>query len=277
MAQIGTVKVYTATGMQELPVFELGDSGSDIYEVLKVRVDGNVGFIPMANPAGGTPDRPFIKCYSDVGGGTTLEGHSEASFGPSYTIIEDFSSALWLNNYSLQYSTGGLSRVTSPVSISPDSIYSNTSTTATPYSFIGDGLPQYPAVGDTIECDFQFQTAGSGYFLIYFGAKGPGGQENYGAFYRNDMDHLSFRVDARGSGGSLTTISSTTSITRYINEWLTLKVEWTAGTKTISVIRKSDGSTVGTTSGSNTTFDSEVGIGLGCKGPDLYLNTVRLS
>ncbi len=277
MAQIGTVKVYTATGMQELPVFELGDAGADIYEVLKVRVDGNVGFIPMADPAGGTPDRPFIKCYSDVSGGTTLEGHSEASFAPSYTVIEDFSSALWLNNYSLQYSIGGLSRVTSPVSISPDSIYSNTSTTATPYSFSGDGLVQYPGVGDTIECDFQFQTAGSGYFLIYFGAKGPSGQENYGAFYRNDIDSLSLRVDARGSGGSLTTLSSTTSLNRYINEWLTMKVEFGAGTKTVSVIRKSDGSTVATTSGSNTTFDSEVGIGLGCKGPDLYLNTVRIS
>ena len=277
MAQIGEVKVYTATGVQTLPIFELADFGADVYKVFKVYTPSGVGAIPLVDPAAGTPDRPWFKVYSDVSGGKVLQGHSAASLGPSYTVIEDFSSALWLNNYSLQYSTGGLSRVTSPVSISPDSIYSNTSTTATPYSFIGDGLPQYPAVGDTIECDFQFQTAGSGYFLIYFGAKGPGGQENYGAFYRNDMDHLSFRVDARGSGGSLTTISSTTSITRYINEWLTLKVEWTAGTKTISVIRKSDGSTVGTTSGSNTTFDSEVGIGLGCKGPDLYLNTVRLS
>mgnify|MGYP001179975349 FL=1 len=277
MAQIGEIEVYTATGVQTLPIFELADFGADVYSVFKVYTPSGVGAIPLVDPAAGTPDRPWFKVYSDVSGGTVLQGHSAASLGPSYTVIEDFSSATWLNNYSLQYSTGGLSRVTSPVSISPDSIYSNTSTTATPYSFSGDGLPQYPGVGDTIECDFQFQTAGSGYFLIYFGAKGPGGQENYGAFYRNDMDSLSLRVDARGSGGSLTTISSTTSLTRYINEWLTMKVEFGAGTKTVSVIRKSDGSTVATTSGSNTTFDSEVGIGLGCKGPDLYLNTVRLS
>ena len=91
------------------------------------------------------------------------------------------------------------------------------------------------------------------------------------------MDSLSLRIDARGSGGSLSTIASTTSLTRHINEWLTMKVEFGAGTKTVSVIRKSDGSTVASVSGSNTTFDSEVGIGLGCKGPDLYLNTVRLS
>jgi len=276
MAQIGTVKVYTATGMQEMPVFALGDSGADIYEILKVRVDGATGFIPMANPAGGTPDRPFLKVYSDVGGGTVLEGHSAAAFGPTYTTIEDFSSALWLNNYSLQYSIGGLSRVASPVSLSPDSIYSNTSTTATPYSFSGDGLPQYFAVGDTLECDFQFQTAGSGYFLIYFGAKGPGGQENYGAFYRNDINYLGFRLDRRGSGGPLQTIQDTTSVVRHINEWLTMRVEFGAGTKTVSVIRKSDGSTVASVSGSSTIFDAEVGIGLGCKGPDLYLNTVRL-
>ena len=56
-----------------------------------------------------------------------------------------------------------------------------------------------------------------------------------------------------------------------------MKVEFGAGTKTVSVIRKSDGSTVASVSGSNTTFDSEFGIGLVCKGPDLYLNTVRLS
>ena len=277
MAQIGEIEVYTATGVQTLPIFELADFVADVYSVFKVYTPSGVGEIPLVDPAAGTPDRPWFKVYSDVSGGKVLQGHSAASLGPSYTVIEDFSSATWLNNYSLQYSTGGLSRVTSPVSISPDSIYSNTSTTATPYSFSGDGLPAYPGVGDTIECDFQFQTAGSGYFLIYFGAKGPGGQENYGGFYRNDMDSLSLRIDARGSGGSLSTIASTTSLTRHINEWLTMKVEFGAGTKTVSVIRKSDGSTVASVSGSNTTFDSEVGIGLGCKGPDLYLNTVRLS
>jgi hypothetical protein len=276
MAQIGALLVRKDGSDTTWPIYALGDSSGEptIFECVKVYTPSGVGFCPVTDDSGAA-DMGFLKVVNDAG--AVLYGNSTATFAPSFTVIEDFSSVPPWTNYSLQYSIGGLSRVTSPISISPDSIYSNTSTTATPYSFAGDGLSQYPGVGDTIECDFQFQTAGSGYFLIYFGAKGPGGQENYGAFYRNDMDHLSFRVDARGSGGSLTTISSTTSLTRYVNEWLTMKVEFLSGTKTISVIRKSDGSTVATTSGSNTTFDSEVGIGLGCKGPDLYLNTVRIS
>tara|TARA_R100001086_G_scaffold88266_1_gene43154 strand:- start:483 stop:1316 length:834 start_codon:yes stop_codon:yes gene_type:complete len=277
MAQIGALLVRKDGSDTTWPIYALGDSSGEptIFECVKVYTPSGVGFCPVTDDSGAA-DMGFIKVVNDAG--AVLYGNSTPTFPPSYDVIEDWSSGTWLNNYSLQYSSGGFNRVLSPVSISPDSIESQTATTASAYSFAGDGLPYYVTTGQNLEIDMYFGTGSTGYLLLYFGVQGTGGQQNYAGFYRNDTgtNNLALRVDNRGGGGSLSTLAQT-SVTRHTSEWLTLKIEFGAGSKTVSLIRKSDSSTVGSVTASNTTFDAQTGVGLSLKGPDVYLNTMRRS
>ena len=207
MVQIGTVKVYTGTGVQELPVFELGDSGSDIYEVLKVRVDGAVGFIPMANPSGGTPDRPFMKCYSDVDGGTVLEGHSLPSFVPvcpSYTDIDNFSSSpgnFTGGNFDNLYGSpaSNFSQIASPVPTCGDQNQSLQHAT-TPASTAFSNASYWTAgPGNNIELFAQFAGTGTNFniVIIYFGATA------FGSTYRAMFDWGNSVCNLQSGGSTL--------------------------------------------------------------------------
>jgi len=50
MAQIGSINLQTeSSGVVTLPVFELGDSGGNVYEFVRVQTDTGVGFIPFTN------------------------------------------------------------------------------------------------------------------------------------------------------------------------------------------------------------------------------------
>jgi len=278
MAQIGTVKVYTATGMQELPVFELGDSGADIYEVLKVRVDGNVGFIPMANPAGGTPDRPFIKCYSDVGGGTTLEGHSAASFAPAYTLITDFSS-FSTANYDVNYSGALYSTSTAQTSISPQSLTMSSGTAATLLSTTGNSATIKADEGDVISLDVYFNSLpGSGTFnqcILYFGCDSQSNTLRLQVDPKNNTCVL-----AKASGGAPSTIDSST-FSSTPSGWWEVKIDWKDSTTDIicDVIDKGTGLSILTSQPTGTdggSHSAKTGIGFYAKSnTGLFFNTYR--
>jgi len=227
MAQLGTVKVYTATGMQELPVFELGDSGADIYEVLKVRVDGNVGFIPMANPSGNTPDRPFMKLYSDVSGGMTLEGHSAASFAPvcpSYTAIStfagspgDFTSGNFDNRYGSPQSN--FVQVATPVPTCGESGQSLRHQSSTASTVFSNASFWTAAPGNNIELFAQFTGTSSTFniVIIYFGATAFGSTYRAMFDWGNSMCYLQ-------NGGS--TLQSAAITSRPTGQFCNLVVDY---------------------------------------------------
>lgn len=50
MAQIGTIKIQTDVGIVEIPVFNEGDSGSNVYEFLKIQTENGTGFVPLVEP-----------------------------------------------------------------------------------------------------------------------------------------------------------------------------------------------------------------------------------
>lgn len=82
MAQIGTAKVQTENnGVVELPVFDLGDSGSEMYEIVRVDTDGGVGFIPTAGLDIATED--YLRIQTENNG--TLGFDREANI-----LIDDF-------------------------------------------------------------------------------------------------------------------------------------------------------------------------------------------
>ena len=273
MTQIASIKfTKNGTDLIDLPVWENGTSTTaDQYELLRFYdgVEPNAGFIAFGVSGGGEDTIEELKVDTTHGILCPLN-----SLGPAYQIVEDWSSAGWLSNYSIQYSSSQLVRDTTyPGGISPDIIENNTTTTGTAISLSGDGLSVYPSYG-TIELDLYFNTAGVGNMILFFAA--TGGQCNYRASYSNSTgtNNLSLGEDRRGCSGSLNT-NYQTSVTRYDNEWITLQVIYAAGTKTVNLIRVSDGSTVGTVSGSYTALDGDVGIGIAMKGGGVAGNTLR--
>ena len=65
MAQIGTVKVETAGGPVELPVYELGDSGSNRVEAFRVQTASGPGFVPLTDVS--AADRPYLRVQTANG------------------------------------------------------------------------------------------------------------------------------------------------------------------------------------------------------------------
>lgn len=86
MAQYGTVKVNTPSGLISLPVFSAGSSGSDVYEILRVNTPSGVGFIPLADPADAA--FPYLRVWTQSYG--VLAVHNEASLGPAILWEDDF-------------------------------------------------------------------------------------------------------------------------------------------------------------------------------------------
>lgn len=65
MAQIGSVKVETPSGPIELPVYAIGDSGSNRIESLRVQTASGPGFIPLTDVS--AADRPYIRVQTGAG------------------------------------------------------------------------------------------------------------------------------------------------------------------------------------------------------------------
>jgi len=283
MAQIGTVKVYTATGMQEMPVFALGDSGADIYEILKVRVDGATGFIPMANPAGGTPDRPFLKVYSDVGGGTVLEGHSAAAFAPvcpSYTAISTFAGSpadFIAGNFENLYGSpaSNFVQVASPVPSCGDSNQSLRHDIATASTAFSNATYWTAAAGNNIELFAQFTGTSNLYniVIIYFGAT------SFSNTYRAMFDWGNSLVRLQKGGSDLITAAITS---RPTGQFCNLVVDYRktdAGTITIDLLDDVEGASLisGGISSTNTDYTgSRVGMYVKSRSGDpIYVNALR--
>jgi len=67
MAQIGTVKIQTQNnGVVSVPVFDTGDSGSSVYEFVRVQTDAGTGFIPFVDPADAS--FPYLRVQSENNG-----------------------------------------------------------------------------------------------------------------------------------------------------------------------------------------------------------------
>jgi hypothetical protein len=67
MAQLGTIKLQTDSGIVDLPVFDIGDSGGPVSEALRVQTDSGIGFIPLVDPADAASPQEAIRVQTDSG------------------------------------------------------------------------------------------------------------------------------------------------------------------------------------------------------------------
>lgn len=75
MAQIGTIRLETQNnGTVSIPIFEIGDSGSNTYEFLRVQTTSGPGFLPAVDPADAS--FPYIRVQSQNQGVVALNNES---------------------------------------------------------------------------------------------------------------------------------------------------------------------------------------------------------
>ena len=93
MAQIGTIRVDTQNnGTVDVPVFETGDSSSDIYEFVRVETASGTGFIPVTDT--GNAAYPYLRVQSQNNGIvaiTDTKGSTIPDSGVSRWRFEDSS------------------------------------------------------------------------------------------------------------------------------------------------------------------------------------------
>jgi len=87
MAQIGTIRLQTQNnGTVDVPVFDTGDSGSSVYEFVRVQTAGGTGFIPVVDPA--DANFPYLRVQSQNQGVVAV--HNEATLSAAISALGGF-------------------------------------------------------------------------------------------------------------------------------------------------------------------------------------------
>ena len=283
MAQIGEIEVYTATGVQTLPIFELADFGADVYSVFKVYTPSGVGAIPLIDPGAGTADRPWFKVYSDVSGGLVLEGHSAASLAPvcpSYTLIDGFASSpgnFIAANFDNLYGspTTNFTQVASPVPTCGESGQSLEHATTTASTCFSNASYWTAGPGSTIELFAQFSGTTSTYniVLIYFGAT------SIGNTYRAFIDWGNSIVKLQKGGSDLVTAAITS---RPTGQFCNIVIDYrdsSASDMTVDLLDDVNGTSLiggAITSNDTTHTGDRVGLYVKSSAADpIYVNALR--
>lgn len=138
MAQIGTIRLQTQNnGTVSVPVFDTGDSGSSVYEFVRVQTAGGTGFIPLVDPADAS--FPYLRVQSQNQGVVAV--HNESSLLNTITVdgFEDNDISEY-STYNGSHTTQNSTVLTGNYSLSIDSQSGGYST-----CFSVSGLDTYPA------------------------------------------------------------------------------------------------------------------------------------
>ena len=128
-------------------------------------------------------------------------------------------------------------------------------------SFENDGLNRYPKFGDVIKFNIKFGDEENNPRMI-FGAENV---DNYfGLSMRPRTDTFKFFTRENGSFNSFGT---NPDLNPPIGSWLRVEIDW-SDEKTATMIDPTDDSVIQTTSGTDTTFDQETGVGYGGRRAD---------
>ena len=220
MGQIGTIELDTQnSGTVTLPVFDKGDSGSSVYEFIRVDTDSGTGFIPFVNPS--ESDRPYLRLQTQSHG--VLAAHSESSL---QKIVDDFNDGdiSEYNGDTGRYTTG-----TNTVYEGTHSLEMGLSDSGSEEIYSTSGLDNYPSQGDTFQTRI-YQNVSNGSVGFMWGLQDS---NNY---YRIDKDDSNNETQLEkysgGSGNTLDTISNSGPL----DSWEKLTVDWgTDGSMTVDV------------------------------------------
>jgi hypothetical protein len=211
MAQIGTIQVETQnSGTVDVPVFETGDSSSDIYEFVRVETASGTGFIPVTDTSNAA--YPYLRVQSQNNGIVAITDTKGS------TIIEYFENGD-ISGY------GGDTTGFDAVNESSETVYGD-------YVLKSNNNINNKHIGDTGVTTQQGETyewrvktdddLNNQYFFIGVqNEKGVSGTSGYGLNLNGDRIRI-MRVDS----GSFNQLDSTTSVYSSTQTWFRGEVAW---------------------------------------------------
>lgn len=255
MVQIGTIKVATDSGSVSLPVFNVSDIGTGVYDILRVGTPSGVGAIPLVEPADSA--FPYVRIGTANHG--VLCPHDDSSL---FTLVDGFEDG----NLS-EYTTANNESISS--SISYEGTYSvNINNVGGATGFVhayiddlGAGITsqgnEYRVFG---RCDSITDTQ-----LRFHWGTDPGSLPGSG--YSLTLDGDSNLVILRYSGSILDSVSFSGSLLST-SSWYEFVVEWEVGGAMTGSIRREDtGDILGTVSATeNTEVDGGLGMSIDSSG-----------
>lgn len=222
MGQIGTIRVDTQNnGTVSVPVFDTGDSGSSIYEFVRVQTGSGTGFIPVEDTSNAT--YPYLRVQSQSHGTVAMTDRNSATPDGIVDDFEDSDLSEYPFNQGNDWSVvdGGL------IDGSNHHIQRTGTSSGQSgpqiHSVPGDGLPRYPVKGNTIEYYFQDKTGSQAEFrfgILNSNEENPGGYELEHGNKNNNFTMI-FRD---GNGNSSKLFSN--SLTWNQNHTYRVEIEW---------------------------------------------------
>jgi hypothetical protein len=268
MAQIGIVKIQTQnSGVVNVPVFEEGDAGNGVYEMVRVQTESGTGFIPVVDKKDSS--FPYLRVQTQSHG--TLAVHNSSSLSNT-KLIDNFEDGN-LSEYGGSTSNFYLTR--SPTYRDSYALEFNTSSSGTNKIVSLSGLESYPKAGDSFSYWFRHDDSDH-QLTFWFGAQD--GEENcYKIRTGNRFNNVEI-VKRTNDGGNYNQLASS-SISYNTKNWYKALVEWKTNGKIICTIYNSNGDIETSASATDTTYKTG-GIGwggnAGSNGETAYADYARI-
>lgn len=269
MGKLGTVGLQTASGVVEVPVFELSDVE---FDALRVQTHDGVGAVNLVDPADAEVDELRIQ---------TANGPKAVS-----TSIEQ-----WID----RFEDGDLSEYSverdSATHVGVSSARSYEGTNSLRFVFDADeasgnvlstsGLESYPSPGDTFEARFYPGAFHDRSLKILFGAQDRDNHYQLEArqWYSSSTRNLRLKRRENASG---TLLAETSLSVGDSTQWLRFEVDWGTDGSITGRLENSSGSTLATVNATDYTFTSGGfgfsvynGVG-GSSGSPAYFDAARI-
>lgn len=243
MAQIGTIKLQTQnSGVVDVPVFDTGDSGSSIYEFVRVETASGTGFIPVTDPADAT--YPFLRVQSQNQGVVAVT--DTASVIPDKLGFESGDFSGWSGQL------GDWDIVTSPVF---EGTFAAQSTNGVDTAIFYEDFPTEQGQIISMRMFGDGNNTGSGLlFGVQDGSDTISNVSGYVAGRQGAGNFNSVELQ-RKDNGATTTLDSTDQSPPE-NQWSQHLVEWNTNGDIVYFLKDASGNTVETLTANDTTYTS---------------------
>jgi hypothetical protein len=269
VSQIGTIRLETQNSATvDIPVFEIGDSGSDVYEFVRVETASGTGFIPVRDPADAS--YPYLRVQSESHGVVAV--HNDVL---TETLVDSFEDGN-ISEYNTTTDKGDATVIQdSSEAIDGDyylEIFSNFGSSMSVDSNEGDGLPYYPEAGDIIKHNVH-PTSTSDEYYFRFGAQGY--RDNGETYFVGNLFSSDWQIGYVDSSNNRSTLASYSNFNFDSTDWHTSEIEWKTNGDIISRVYDPSGNEMLEISANDTEWSSG-GIGFRLQASaTIYVDWVR--
>lgn len=232
--QYGTIKLQTAGGIVDVPVWAVGDVN---YPIWRVQTPSGVGAVHLETPA--DADYPYLRVQTQNNGVLAVsnsimemvdsfEDGNISEYGGNTAQLNLTTAKSVDGSYSLVHNGGSWGGISSTT-----------------------GLARYPQPGDTIH--YNYQIGGNVGAMLMFATQAETGNPD-GYRVGNNPNNGKLFIELRNGGTNTNLASSATSLN--INEWHEIVTDWGTDGTIAATWYDSTGTKIASISATDTTFTS---------------------